>query len=256
MREEAEGGRVAAARTPHHGHGRCLDPRALRAAERFASRRRGSVGFAFLDECGRLVGSHRNRLFSSASVVKVMLLAAYLRESGVSHRDLSGAERDLLTAMITMSDNGSADQVFATVGEEGLNDVARAAGMSNFVASEFWGGSGITAADQASFVGRLERYVPERHETFALRLLRSIIPEQSWGVAEVRPKGWGLGFKGGWYMAPEGWRVNQVARLSSRKRAFALAVLTDQDPSFEYGCETIAGVAKRLLEQYRGRGRR
>jgi len=249
VREAADGRRADPAREPHRG--RCLDPRSLREAKRFAAGREGSVGFAFLDECGRLVGAHRNRVFPSASVVKVMLLAAYLRQEGVSHRDLGSEERDLLTAMITMSDNDAADDVFASVGEVGLNDVARAAGMANFVPSPFWGGSGITAADQAAFVGRLERYVPKRHEAFAAGLLRRIIPGQTWGVADVRPKGWRLGFKGGWYMSAEGWRVSQVARLTNGKRSFALAVLTDQNPSFQYGRETITGVAKRLMEEYR-----
>lgn len=232
-------------------HNRCLRPSDLRAAERFAARRQGSVGFAALDECGRLVGVHRNRAFASASVVKVMLMTAYLRQGDVPDRDLSDAERDLLGAMITISDNDAADEVFAMVGEGGLDAVAHAAAMQNFASSPFWGGSGITAADQAAFVGRLEHYVPKRHEDFALRLMREVIPDQTWGVVDVRPKGWRVGFKGGWYMAADGWRVNQVARLTRRKRSLALAILTDQDPSFEYGRETIAGVAERLLDAYR-----
>ncbi len=232
-------------------HNRCLRPSDLRAAERFAARRQGSVGFAALDECGRLVGVHRNRAFASASAVKVMLMTAYLRQGDVPDRDLSDAERDLLGAMITISDNGAADEVFATVGEGGLDAVAHAAAMRNFASSPCWGGSGITAADQAAFVGRLEHYVPKRHEDFALRLMREVIPDQTWGVVDVRPKGWRVGFKGGWYMAADGWRVNQVARLTRGKRSLALAVLSDQDPSFQYGRETIAGVAERLLDAYR-----
>jgi len=149
-----------------------------------------------------------------------------------------------------MSDNKAANQVFATIGEAGLNEVADSAGMSNFVSSTSWGGSGITAADQAAFLGTLERYVPKRHEAYVFELLGSIIPGQVWGIADVKPKGWQIGFKGGWYMAPDGWRVNQVARLTLGKRSFALAVLTAQDASFQYGRETIAGVAKRLMGDY------
>jgi beta-lactamase class A len=184
-------------------------------------------------------------------VVKVMLLVAYLRREGVRDRDLNGDERDLLGAMITTSDNRAADGVFATVGEDGLRQVAAKAGMRSFVPSQFWGGSGITAADQAAFLGRLERWVPRRHEDYAWKLLRSIVSDQRWAIADVAPRGWELGFKGGWYMAPDGWRVNQVARLTRGRRSFALAVLTDQNPSFQYGRETIAGVAKRLMGDLR-----
>ncbi len=193
---------------------------------------------------------HRNRVFPSASVVKAMLLAAYLRQGDVADRNLSSGERDLLGSMITMSDNKAADEVFAIVGEAGLSEVADAAGMSNFVPSTSWGGSGITAADQAEFFGRFEHYVPKRHEDYAAGLFGSIIPGQVWSIPEVKPKGWQIGFKGGWYMAPEGWRVNQVARLTKGRRSFALAVLTDENASFQYGRETIAGVAKRLMGDY------
>lgn len=256
-----DGGRsveLLAARKPR-GAGRakkhCLRKEHVREARHFAEIRSGSIGFAVYDECGRVVGVHRNRVFSSASVVKVMLLTAYLRRGDVSRRDLTGEEKATLGAMITVSDNKAADEVFAAVGEAGLNEVADAADMANFVPSSSWGGSGITAADQAAFLGRLERFVPKRHEGYAAKLTRSVIPDQTWGVADVKPEGWTIGFKGGWYMAPDGWRVNQVARLTlekkGRDRSFALAVLTDQNASFQYGRETIAGIAKRLMEGYR-----
>jgi hypothetical protein len=32
----------------------------------------------------------------------------------------------------------------------------------------------------------------------ALHLLRTVVPRQRWGVAQVRPDGWRLYFKGGW----------------------------------------------------------
>lgn len=240
---------VADAVSPGGDH--CLGSEDVRRAERFAAQRDGSVSFAFLDGCGRVVGSHPNRVYRSASVVKVMLLTAYLRRDGVADDALTGFERDMLGAMITVSDNTKADEVFALVGEAGLNEVAEAAQMKHFVSSPFWGGSGITAADQAAFLGRLERYVPKQHEDYAQRLLASIIPEQTWGIADVTPRGWNPHFKGGWYMDPDGWRVNQAATLRRHGRSLGLAVLTDKNPSFQYGRETIAGVAKRLLEGYR-----
>ena len=229
---------------------RCLDASRLELAKGFASHRSGSVAFAFLDECGRLVGEHRNRVYTSASVVKAMLLVAYLRSGDVPERDLSGAERDLLGRMIEQSDNGAANSVFAAVGEVGLNEVAEVAGMRRFQSSPSWGSSGITAADQALFLGRVERYVPKRHEAFVLNRLASVIDSQRWGIPEVTPRGWRVHFKGGWYPASDGWRVNQVAALRLGRRGFALAVLTDANPSFVHGKETVAGVAERLMGGY------
>ena len=75
-----------------------------------------------------------------------------------------------------------------------------------------------------------------------------MIEDQRWGVADVVPKGWDVHFKGGWYPAADGWRVNQAATLRRHDRAFAVAVLSSGNPSFEYGRASIEGVARRLMK--------
>ena len=57
-------------------------------------------------------------------------------------------------------------------------------------------------------------------------------------------------FKGGWTPAGGGWRVNQSALLRKGDRRFAIAVLTEGDPSLGYGATTISGVTRRLLRGY------
>src|SRR5688572_44147 len=49
-----------------------------RAAAQFANRRAGSVSFALIDEFGRIHAHSRGSQYSSASLVKAMLLVAYL----------------------------------------------------------------------------------------------------------------------------------------------------------------------------------
>ncbi len=49
--------------------------------------------------------------------------------------------------MITYSDNRAADAVYAQVGDDGLEEAARRAGMDDFEATPgFWGGDKITPA--------------------------------------------------------------------------------------------------------------
>lgn len=231
----------------------CLDRKRVKEAERWASDRAGEVSFAVLDECRRLIGDHPYRTHYSASVVKVMLMVAYLRLPDVRDDDLTDAERDLLGPMITVSDNDRASQVYGIVGEAGLYDVAKVADMRHFTTMPSWGGSEITAGDQASFVGRIERYVPKRHERYALGLMSNVIDSQRWGIPQVPLPGWRLALKGGW--SPQasggGWRVNQVALLRRHGRRLSVAILTSDDPDFAYGQATIEGVAKRLLRAYR-----
>jgi hypothetical protein len=203
-----------------------------------------------VDERRRLHGFRRRRQYSSASVVKAMIMVAYLRKKGVRRRRLHRSEKALISPMITRSDNGAASAVYSRVGPGGLERLARAARMRRFEADQVWGGCQITARDQAKFMYRLRRLTPRRHRSYALGILRRIVPRQRWGIPPAKPKHWSIHFKGGWYPGGYGWRVHQVAQLRRNGRRLALAVLTEGGPSLSYGAETITGVAKRLLRGY------
>jgi Beta-lactamase enzyme family len=182
----------------------------------------------------------------SASVVKAMLLVAYLRRPDVRGRRLRGDERALLGPMIRRSDNAAASQVCNIVGTSGLARLARRVGMRHFHATRPWGLSTIDAAGQTRFFLRIDRFVPRRHRRYAMGLLGSIVPSQRWGIARVRPRGWALYFKGGWGSGT-GWADHQVALLRRGRRRIAVAILITSSPSHEYGNETLRGVAARLL---------
>jgi hypothetical protein len=223
----------------------------IATAAEYAKDRQGVVSFAVVGEDGRLRGRNVNRRHYSASVVKVMLMAAYLRQRDVKDRGLRKSDRRLLEPMIKRSDNGTATKIRDMVGNDALRRVARDAEMKSFKANSNWGLSEITASDQARFLFDIEDTIPERHEHYALNLLAKIVNSQRWGIPPARPRGWKIHFKGGW--SPEGggpdWRVNQVALLRNDGR-FALAILTKKDPSFGYGKATIKGMARRLLRDY------
>jgi hypothetical protein len=222
----------------------------VRKAKRYARRRGGSVSFAVVDERRRMHAWHRRRQYSSASTVKVMIMVSYLRKRGVRHRRLHRSEKALIAPMITRSDNGAASALYAQVGPGGLEHLARAARMRRFEADEVWGGCQITARDMARLMYRLRRLTPRRHRSYALGILRHIIPGQRWGIPPARPEHWSIHFKGGWYPGGYGWRVHQVALLRRHGRRLAVAVLTEGGPSLSYGAETITGVTKRLLRGY------
>jgi hypothetical protein len=205
-----------------------------------------------VDERNRVHGFRRGVQYSSASLVKAMLLVAYLDRRNVRHRRLRAHDRRLLGPMIRVSDNDAATAVYGKVGPAGLRRVARRAGMRRFVANPVWGGCQVTARDQARFFSRIRRLLPERHRTYALGLLRRIVSYERWGIPHARPAGWRIYFKGGWF--PEdggGWRVHQAALLESGGRHIAIAVLTRGSPTLGYGAATIAGVTARLLRGYR-----
>ena len=214
----------------------------IRAAQRYARSRAGTVAFAVLDGQGRLHGLNRTVQFPSASVVKAMLMVSVLRSIGKGHLD--GGTAKTLTAMITVSDNDAASAVYQKVGASGLYRVAHAANMKYFRDVGWWASARLTAADQARFFYRIDKLVPATHRRFARKLLSSIVGYQRWGIPPVAARhDLKVFFKGGWRTAI----THQVALLEKGDRRIALAVFTSGELSQAYGEQTIAGIAARVL---------
>jgi hypothetical protein len=218
----------------------------VRAARVYAAHRHGAIAFD-VRTADATYGWHERRTFPSASVLKAMLLVAYLDERSVRNRPLRSRERDLLAPMIRRSDNRAASTIFVQVGTRRLHALARRAGMRRFApAAPVWGNSRIDAADQAGFFYRIDSLLPRRHRRYAMYLLAHVVPSQRWGIARVQPAGWRLFFKGGWGSGT-GRVDHQVALLTRGSERVSVAILTYADGSHAYGKQTLRGVAKRLL---------
>jgi hypothetical protein len=219
--------------------------RVLTAASYLAGRA-GETAFAVIDDHGRLAGRDMHRRFLSASVVKSIMLVAYLQLLARAHRPLDGASRSLLYPMIHSSDNAAASAVLAVVGQAALDRVARQAGMQDYErARGWWALTQVSAADMARFFFHQDALVPHRFDAYARQLLSTIEPTQSWGIPAIARPQFRVYFKGGWL--PEEGVVNQVGRLERPRITFALAVLSVREPSMAYGEQTIGGVTARLL---------
>ena len=218
---------------------------AIAAATAWLAQRAGHTAFACVDPTGALHGVRIHDRFHSASLVKAMLLTAYLRDVAADGRSPTATDQALLDPMIRYSDNDAASAIFGLVGESGLQQLALEAGMTDFSTSPAWGYTEVSAADQARFFAQLGRLLPRGSAPLARSLLGGITPMQRWGIpAAAEPLGWHVYFKGGWL---EG-IVNQAARLERGRTTISIAVLTDENPSMGYGIETIEGVTARLLE--------
>jgi hypothetical protein len=219
-----------------------------RRAIAYAQTRGGVESFTLIDEHGVRHGWKTYRVYGSASVLKAMLLVAYLHRPSVRGRALTDRERGLLEPMIRWSANEPASYLVSVLGAGPLNRLAARAHMGHFrLVTPLWGLSEITALGQARFFRRIDKLLPPRHRAYALNLLNTIIPAQRWGIPPVKPPGWRIYFKGGWG-AGTGLRTHQVALLRRGKtRRFSLAILTEGNPSHAYGIETIQGIARRLL---------
>jgi hypothetical protein len=217
----------------------------MQAALRYKRTRVGDIAFAVRTD-SRFWAYRPDHVEWSASVLKAMLLVAYLDRPSVARRDLHRSDRALLNPMITVSDNGAATEVRSIVGNSGLSALAHRVGMTSFEPAAIWGESHITARDQTKFFLHIDSFIPKLHRAYAMRLLASVTPSQRWGIGEVAPKGWKLYFKGGWGSGT-GLIDHQVALLVRGCTRVSVAVLTMDDGSHAYGKETLKGMFARLL---------
>jgi beta-lactamase class A len=218
----------------------------ISAARDYANSRAGEVGFAVFDMRGRLHHSGGGGRARMASTFKVMLMVAYLRQGNVEDRALTSYEKSLMRPMIRRSANQPATTIRDMLGRGPIERLAHRARMKSFVWDDIWGYCKTSARDQAFFLRNLRRFVPERHWAFARRHLANVIPAQRWGVGQADPDGWKLLFKGGWGSGT-GLVDHQVAQLRRGKRRIGVAVLTEGNPSHQYGNATLEGVFRRLL---------
>ena len=218
----------------------------VRAARAYAAQRQGVVTFHVRTERGRW-SLDADRTVPSASVIKAMLMVAYLDQDDVRNRALTAADRALLDPMIRRSGNIAATRVRDLVGDAALYRLAGRARMTRFSTHPIWGLSRITARDQTRLWLRFESFLPARHREYAIGLLATIVPRQRWGFGRLTyPTGWELFFKGGWGSGT-GLVEHQVALLRRGEERVAIAILTTGSPSHAYGKRTLRGVAARLL---------
>lgn len=218
----------------------------MRGAINYAHTRTGDIAFAARLP-GAFYGYRPDHQEWSASVLKAMLMVAYLDMPSVAGRPLNSRDTSLLTPMITMSDNNAANQVDVIVGNARLSALAARVGMRSFVpVAPIWGESRITARDQTKFFLSIDSYVVPEHRAYAMHLLNSITPSQRWGIGEVAPKGWKLYFKGGWGSGT-GLIDHQVALFTRGCARFSIAVLTMYDGSHDYGKDTLRQMFHILL---------
>ena len=183
-----------------------------------------------------------------------MLLVRTCAASAIARPD--AGERASLGPMITVSSNDAADTIYYRVGDAALYRLAGLAGMRSFSVAGYWGNAHFSAEDQARFFNRIDRLVPRASRAYARGLLSSIVSYQRWGFSRYSlAAGFKTFFKGGWRGTGAGQLVHEAALFERGPTRISMAVLTDGNPSHEYGTETLRGVAQRLFRTARARRR-
>lgn len=243
--------------------GPCSSSRHPKAADRLGARirqalrgRAGTESVAVYDRrrgirCALAAGRH----YDSASVVKVTVLGALLRQAADEDRPLTGTERIRARRMITRSDNRATSALWRSVGRARIASFLDLAGMTHTELDPGgrWGLTQITAHDEIELLDRLtspSALLPARSRAYALKLMHEVVPAQRWGTPAGRPAGVVWHVKNGWLPRPgRHWRVHSIGGFDGHGdhghgENYMIVVLTRDTPSMAYGIDTIERVAR------------
>ncbi|MFC9670953.1 MULTISPECIES: serine hydrolase [unclassified Streptomyces] len=188
--------------------------------------------------------------FDSASVVKVTILGALLRQAAEEHRLLTSREVDLTTDMITKSDNAATNALWHQIGHTGIQHFLDLAGMRDTVPGRkgTWGLTQITAGDQVKLLQLLtsdNHVLGERARAYALRLMNRVVPDQRWGAPAGAPGTATVHVKNGWLQrSADGWRVHSVGVFTGGGHDYGMAVLSHGSRTMEDGVTTVERAAR------------
>ena len=188
---------------------------------------------------------------TTASVVKVEIMAGVLLRAQRAGRDLTTGERDRITPMIVRSDNASASALWSSLGgEAGMERIGAELGLgSTDEVAPIWGLSSTTAEDQARFLAGLAQGpspLDERSRDRAWSFLTAITPSQRWGVRAGVPPTWVVGHKNGFAGSSCcGWRVNSVGYVADPGGGgYSIAILSDGWPDLARGIPVVEAGAR------------
>ncbi len=213
---------------------------------------------------------HPGMVQYTASIVKVEIMGALLRQAELTGRPLTQAQSALMTAMIENSDNTAATTLWNEAGgPSAIGRFDRSIGMHQTTPSTLtfipgtqlpgWGLTTTSARDQVTLISKFaypNLVFNEADRGYGLSLMEHIEADQGWGVTGGVPAGTIVALKNGWVPIPPTnlWQVDSIGWISGHGRNYVLAVLTEGNPSEAYGIETIQTIAAKVFAGLRPPG--
>ena len=186
----------------------------------------------------------------TASVFKVLVMAGTLLEAQTDSREVTDWETSQLTQMITRSANSPVRALWRSFGASpwfrdqgqlfGLDETAIAADGGSS-----WGGTRTSASDQVDLLrqvllGEWGSLNKSSRQT-ALSLMKSVVPEQAWGVSAGVPHTWTVSQKNGF----AGSIVNSMGWLDEpgESQGYVVAILTRGWPNQLSGIDVVEQIS-------------
>lgn len=190
---------------------------------------------------------------TTASVLKIEIMAAVLLRAQRAGRALTAYERARIAPMIRTSDDPAANALWTSVGgTAGMASLERELGLDETRATSPWGLTSTSAADRNELLRQLVlgQWGPFDAATraSARAFLLDVVPSQRWGVTAGVPAGWSVPMKDGFFPASCcGWRVNTSGVVERPGGgAYVATVLSDGWADQASGVEAVEFVSRAI----------
>ncbi len=199
-----------------------------------------------------------DRSMTTASVIKIEVLAALLLAAQAEGRGLTPWERSRAQLMIGISSDRATNEIIAHLGGVGrLRATSRALGLDHTqIEWPRWGLSHTTPTDQVRLVrmlllGDLGSPVAARYRRLAMSLLTDITPSQRWGVRAGVPRRWAVAHKNGFFGSSSyGYRANSVGFVADPAGGgYAIAIFTDGNAGLADGVPLVRFIARAVSDE-------
>lgn len=190
---------------------------------------------------------------TTASVVKVEIMAGILLRAQDAGRELTTHERALIGPMITHSADAPASSLWLGLGgQPGMSALDQRLGLHATRAAVPWGATATTARDQVWLLRQLllghdDLFLPASRQT-ARSYMESVVPDQQWGVTAGLPAGWKHPMKNGFFpLTGRGWRINSVGFVEDPTGGgYVVAILSDGWATESQGIQAVEHLASTI----------
>jgi hypothetical protein len=210
--------------------------------------RNAHVAVSLRDEESGETFDHGAGRFPTASLVKVHLAALMSWRAERGRIGLTTAQLRDVEAMLVRSENESALRAYFALGgrpgiEDGLREAFGSAGV-RIGDQGLWGHSTTTPRAVVRLLDRvLDRRAARTYSVLQDAMSR-VVRHQRWGVSVLADDGSPVQVKVGWVQDPDGWIVNSSGRVVVDGSPVLISVMSDRNPTFEAGVETVENVAR------------
>lgn len=190
---------------------------------------------------------------TTASVIKISIMAAALLRAQDQGRAITEWEHERIVPMISESDNPTASALWVSLGgSPGMRSYLERFGLEETVPiSPKWGASTTSASDQVDLMVQLViggGPLGSDGRARARQYLLGVVPDQQWGAPAGLPEAWDVPMKNGFYpLGSGGWRINTVGLVEDPLGAgWVVTILSDRWPRESTGIEAVEFIANAI----------